>query len=279
MSRGDASGNPVVVAAVQMECELGRPEVNWATAERLVAEAAGRGAKVVVLPEFFATGYRLDEDYASFAESVPGPTTRRLAEWCSRYRLDLAVGCLVENARAQGVLFNTAVAVGSEGVVGVYRKVSLWGQERLFFRGGSELPVCRTPVGRLGMLICYDTGFPEVSRGLALAGADFLCVPAAFAKARLHAWDLGTRARALENGFYIVAANRVGTEKDSVYAGHSRIVAPDGSLLADIAEGEGLAMAEIDLAKVAAERRVIPYLRDLRPEFWAAYEGCSLCRR
>ncbi len=255
------------VAAVQMDAVLAESEANWGAAEALVAKAASERARIVVLPELFATGYRLDENYRMFAESVTGLTTARLAAWCKRYGLDIIVGSVVEVSPSPAALYNTAVVVGGDGLLGCYRKVNLWDQERLYFRHGSGLSICSTPLGRIGLLICYDLGFPEMARGLALLGADVLCVPAAFGAARLYAWDLSTRARALENGFFVVAANRVGQEKGTAFAGHSRIVAPDGSVLAEVAEGEGVALAEVDLEVMAVQRAALPYLRDLRPEF------------
>lgn len=256
-----------------MDAVLGKPEANWATAEALVAGAASAGARVVVLPELFGTGYRLDEDYGRYAETVPGPTTARLAAWCAHHKLEVVVGSVIEEspergqAPARGALRITAVAVGRDGLLGSYRKMSLWDRERLYFKPGSRPVVCSTPVGRIGLLICYDLGFPEMARSLALLGADVVCVPAAFGAPRLYAWDLSTRSRALENGFFIVAANRVGREKDSVFAGHSRIVAPDGGVLAEIALGEGAAAAELNLEAIATQRAALPYLRDLRSEY------------
>ncbi len=145
--------------------------------------------------------------------------------------------------------------------------LNLWDRDRLYFEPGSGPVVCSTPVGRIGLLICYDLGFPEMARSLALLGADIVCAPSAFGAPRLYAWDLSTRSRALENGFFIVAANRVGREKDSVFVGHSRIVAPDGGVLAEIALGAGAAAAELNLEAIATQRAALSYLRDLRPEF------------
>jgi len=265
--------NGLKVAAVQMDAVLGKPEANWETAEALVAGAASAGARVVVLPELFATGYRLDEDYGRYAETVPGPTTARLEAWCAGHKLEVVVGTVIEEssergqAAARGAPRITAVAVGRDGLLGAYGKMNLWDRERLYFEPGSGPVVCSTPVGPIGLLICYDLGFPEMARSLALLGADIVCAPAAFGAPRLYAWDLSTRSRALENGFFIIAANRVGQEKDSVFAGHSRIVAPDGGILAEIPLGAGAATAELNLEAIATQRAALPYLRDLRPEY------------
>jgi predicted amidohydrolase len=114
------------------------------------------------------------------------------------------------------------------------------------------------------MQICYEVGFPEGSRILTLSGADIVVYPSAFGKARLYAWDVATRSRALENGIYVIACNRTGTEKgETTFGGTSRIVNPEGKILAEASQEDEVILSEIDLDVVARQRRTIPYLRDL----------------
>ena len=117
---------------------------------------------------------------------------------------------------------------------------------------------------RIGTQICYEIGFPELSRLQVLRGANVMIYPSAFGRARYYAWDINSRARALENGMFVIAVNRAGVDDNTVFfGGHSRIVAPDGSVLAEAGMEDEVISAELDLDLVAQNRRTIPYLRDL----------------
>lgn len=134
-------------------------------------------------------------------------------------------------------------------------------------RGGGQLPV-PFALGdgvRAASQICYEVGFPEGSRRAALAGANVLTYSAAFGAARVSVWDVAVRARAIENGCYVIAADLWGCEDEHPpFAGHSCIVAPSGEVISRVDEGEGLAIADINLAEVDDFRGKVPYLRDLR---------------
>ncbi|MCK9906111.1 carbon-nitrogen hydrolase family protein, partial [Frankia sp. Cpl3] len=128
---------------------------------------------------------------------------------------------------------------------------------------GEDYPVFDLGFARLGMQICYEVGFPEGARILTLKGADIVVFPSAFGQARLYAWDLATRSRALENGLYVIAANRTGTEKgETTFGGTSRIVDPQGTVIAQAVQEDEAIISEIDLSLVTEQRRTIPYLRD-----------------
>lgn len=265
------------VAAVQMDCVLADVQANLRLAEKLIRQAAAQGAQLVVVPELFATGYRVEEQDVALAETVPGATTDWLAGLCRELQIHL-VGALIEKAAPNGQeqLFDTAVLVGPDGLVGRYRKACLWGTENQRFAKGEAQYDAVFDIGpcKVGLQICYEVGFPEPARIMALHGADIVVYTAAFGLARLYAWDLASRARALENGFYVIAANRAGVEKqETVFAGASRIVGPQGNILAAAAEGEAnqVLVAALDLAQVDEQRRAIPYLQDLRRREIAAY--------
>jgi predicted amidohydrolase len=256
-------------AAIQMDCILGDYEANMAKAERMVEEAVSKGAKLIVLPELFSTGFRLDERYYEFAEHIPnGNTVRKLEQWAKAWNVYI-VGCIVEHGAISGIVHDTAMLVGPSGYIGKHRKMNPWWQEKLYFKPGGDFSVFDTPLGRLGIAICYEGGFPEISRQLAIKGADLIIVPSAFGKARLYAWEIFTRARALENGCFLIAANRCGEEKGVAFAGHSRIVNPQGAVKAELAAGDGVILADVDLEEVARQRRNIPYLLDLRTDLFS----------
>lgn len=262
----------LTLSVVQMDTVLADKAQNLAKAERLIRRAARAGAQLVIVPELFNTGYRLDERYAGFAEQIPGPTVEKLGTLAADENLFIAA-CIAEIDPASGAIFDTAFLVSPQGLLGRYRKVHRWGREPEFFTPGEAFPVFETPWGRVGLLICYDVGFPEAARSLALAGAELILVPSAFGLPRLYAWDLATRARALENGCFLAAANRIGSELDSTFCGHSRIVDPQGTVIVDAGLRELMLVATIDLSEVAAQRGRIPYLRDRLPE---AYRSTAL---
>lgn len=252
------------VAAIQMNCSLGNKQENLAKAKKLVGQAIQQGAKLIVLPELFNTGYRVEENDLDLAESIPGYTTDWMSEISAKSGIYL-VGCILEKGQTEGLVFDTAVVVGPDGVIGSYRKIHLWDTENTRFAKGEEFPVFDLGFARLGMQICYEVGFPEGARILTLNGADIVVYPSAFGKARLYAWDVATRSRALENGIFLIACNRTGTEKgETTFGGTSRIVNPEGMILAEASqEDEVVISSEIDLDMVARQRRTIPYLRDL----------------
>lgn len=255
--------NPVTVAAVQMKCFPGNKEKNLQKALILIDDAWNRGAELIVLPELFLTGYRVEEEELALAETIPGYTVERLIKYAREKRVFLS-GTIMEAGVKRGVIYNTAFLVGPEGLIGTYRKVHLWDKEQLRWACGEEFPVFPTPFGKVGIQICYEVGFPEGARILALKGADMLLYPSAFGLPRLYVWDLATRSRALENGMFLIAANRSGQEKDTQFAGHSRIVNPQGKVLTEAQNDDEAIVATLDLAEIIEQRRRIPYLRDMK---------------
>ena len=255
--------NRFKVAAVQMDCIPGDVAGNLALAERLAGEAARQGARLVVLPELFSTGYRVEEDDARLAETIPGPTIQRMTALCRAHNIHIAAALIEETAQGY---YDTAFVTGPGGLLGTYRKNALWGAENgRFLPGDPAFPVFDIGCCKIGLQICYEIGFPEGARLLALQGADVIVYPAAFGKARSYAWELASRARALENGCYVIACNRWGIEKsETVFAGKSRIVDARGGLLASAAEeGDEVIAATLDLAQMHAQREAIPYLKDV----------------
>jgi predicted amidohydrolase len=215
------------------------------------------------------------EEAMPFAEEIPGPSTEALADACGR--LDIYAVCgLLERDGDQ--LRNAAVFVGPDGLIGRYRKTHLpfLGVDR-FTAPGDELPVYDTPLGRIGVEICYDLRFPEVTRTLALKGADLVAHPTNFPMAARIQTELITVARAAENRIYLLTANRVGKERWGEFCGWSQIVDPYGRRLAEAGETEEtLLVADVELERARDKDYVIPgeyelYLfGDRRPELYGA---------
>jgi len=260
------------VAAIQMICIPGDVNHNLAKAEGMIKQAAAEGAALIVIPELFDTGYRVEDLDSDLATTIPGPTTDRMTALCRELQVFL-VGAIIE--KHEGLLYDTAVLVGPEGVMGTYRKTSLWDTENIRFNKGSGKYDAVFDIGlcKIGMQVCYELGFPENARILALNGADVIIYPAAFGKARYYAWDVASRARAVENGNYIIACNRAGVEKNETeFCASSRIVGPKGELLAEArTEGDEVIIAEVDLGRIPEQREAVPYLKDLKRNVIADY--------
>jgi N-carbamoylputrescine amidase len=268
-------------AAVQIEPVFGDVAANLGLIERAVRQAAAGGAELVVLPELCTTGYMFADraEAESLAEPVTGPTVAALAALAAELRLHLVAGFA---ERDGDQLFNSAVLLGPQGLIGSYRKVHLWDQENAVFQPGDlGLPVFDTQLGRLALLICYDLWFPEASRALALQGAEVLCVPTNWvpipgqrAGAAAMALTL-CQAAAHVNSIYLVAADRVGVERGQPFIGQSAIVAPTGWPAAEPASATEPAVvaARIDPGAGLRLRTWNQYndpVADRRPEVYAA---------
>lgn len=202
----------------------------------LLDQAGRQKPDVICLGETLAT-WGLQEPLAKLSEPIPGPLTSLLAEKARRYRTYIVAG--IDEA-AGGLLYNTAVVIGRDGaLLGRYRKTHLPMREgENGVTPGSAYPVVDTDFGRIGVLICWDFWFPEPARILRLKGAEIIFLPIAGDGDARH-WDVISRARAMDNGVYLVSANVVGKSP-------SRIIAPDGEVLAETAEGAVVA-ADLDL--------------------------------
>lgn len=248
------------VAGVQMDCRLGDRAANRrAMADRL-AVAADRGARLVVFPECALTGYGFGTraEAQAAAEPLPGPSTDAMAAECARRGIWAAFG-LLEHDPATGKLFNTCALVGPSGFVAGYRKAHLpcLGADRFTDPGDRPFAVHDLGGLKVGMSICFDGSFPEVSRILTLLGADLIVLPTNWAtNARMMA-KLVSAARAWENHVYYLAVNRVGEEAGFRYIGLSSAADYLGNVQHWAVEGtEEVFTMEVDPAAARAKRVV-----------------------
>ncbi|MEU6543229.1 carbon-nitrogen hydrolase family protein [Streptomyces sp. NPDC046859] len=268
--------------------EFGRDlEEDFAIAERLIKEARADGVRLLALPEASLGGYLLSLDNDTALDEGPpalaldGPEIRRLAALAGEMTV-VAGYC---EAGTDGRRYNSVVCVGGDGVLGNHRKVHQPLAEDASYASGDRFHAFDTPVGRLGMMICYDKAFPESARALALDGAEIGVVVSAWPGARTNAttdlagdrwkrrFDLFDRARALENQIVWVSANQAGTFGSLRFVGSAKVVDPGGEVLADTGVGAGLAVAELDVAQaLETARRAMGHLRDRRPETYT-YAG------
>lgn len=252
-----------IVAVCQFRPSASRGD-NRARVEELVADAAGRGARLIVFPEY--ASYFIDPMDASLAENaeaLDGEFVAALEAAASIHDVAIVAG-LVERAGGDRVR-NTLVAVDASGLRAVYRKQHLYdafGQtESDWIEPGAlgETQTIEIDGLRVAMMTCYDLRFPEVARTLVDAGADVIVVPAEWVRGPLkeHHWTTLLAARAIENTVYVVAADHPGP----IGVGHSQIVDPQGVVIAGIGTGEGIATAEIDADAVTRVREINPVLR------------------
>ena len=215
---------------VQMTCVEGNRKHNFANARLLLEQyRPKKGVQFIQFPELFAIGFR-HEDYSKEGPGVPGPTTDFLcsvAEECGAY----TIGTGIE--KNDDKFYNTLVlARPDRGVSGTYRKIHPFQEERDVFKGGDAITLFNCSGIKVGVQICYDIRFPEVTRKLALEGAELVLIPAAFPDPRSEHWNTLVRARAIENQLYVAAVNRIGFGFDGkTYFGHSQIVDPLGVVL------------------------------------------------
>ncbi len=264
----------MLIAAVQLTSGAEKSK-NLEAAIRLIRKAAARGATFVGLPENFAWMGPEPERLAN-AEALTGPTLSTLATLAKELKITLLAGSVLEPGGSDGRLFNTSVLFGPDGnTLGTYRKIHLFdvevgdGQtyrESAHVAPGTEVVTVESPVGKVGLSVCYDLRFPELYRQHAKNGAVLLTVPAAFtlATGKDH-WEVLLRARAIENQAYVIAPAQQGRHpKDRMTWGHAMVIDPWGLVTARASEGEGLGVAELDLELLARVRRNLPALTHRR---------------
>jgi predicted amidohydrolase len=263
------------IVCQQLAPRIGDLAANRDLSLRAIEDAVAAGADVVVLPELVTSGYM----FASEDEAAATAITRDdplLAAWATAAGGAVVVGGFCERGD-DGRLYNSAAIVDGSGVLGVYRKLHLWDREKLVFTPGDEPPrVYDTHAGRIGVIICYDLEFPELTRMLALAGAELLAVPTN--------WPLVERppgehppevligmATARVNRVCVACCDRVGTERGQAWTGGTTLIDASGWIAAS-QRGAGPAQAELDLA-AARDKRLTERadaLGDRRPELYAA---------
>jgi deaminated glutathione amidase len=272
---GTAPGRTLRVACVQLN-SAGDMAANVAAAERLVREAAAAGARLIALPETWAFKGRRAGILLS-AEPVDGPSNAVLRGLAAEHGVFILAGSHYEPSARPGRVHNTSVLFGpAGGIVAVYRKIHLFDavsgttvyRESDELVAGDEVVTAAADEVGLGLSICYDLRFPELYRTLALRGAEVLLVPSAFTHFTGAAhWEVLLRARAIENGCFVVAPDQTGYHlPDRRCYGHSMVVDPWGTVLASLDEEVGICVADLDLEAVARARPQIPSLAGRRPE-------------
>lgn len=256
------------IACVQMDIAFADPQKNFVTAEKYIKECAEAGADVIVLPEMWNTGYALGR-LLELADDNGEKTKTMLTLLAKRFQVNIVAGS-VATKKASG-FYNTMYVVNRNGnLVAEYDKAHLFKlmDEHQFINEGQQKNVFELDGTICCGVICYDLRFPEWIRLHVLEGAKIMFIPAQWPKARIDHWRILLQARAIENQCYIVGVNRIGSDPNNQFNGHTMVIAPWGELLLSEQKSEGVFYAELNLNEVDHVRKTIPIFEDRRTDLY-----------
>ena len=271
----------VNIACCQMQSGLGTKRENI---RKMISQIEGITSRdnvdLIVFPELATTGYECSDLYGELSEPFPqGESIKIFEEQAKKYNVHIIFG-FVEKAEKNGkpVLYNTAVLISNQGkALGTYRKSHLVdGEETRYFEKGTEYNVFDTSIGKIGIMICWDTAYPEVARILALKGAEIIAVPAAWeTEPNEGDWELVNAARSFDNVVYLASCNHVGTDRELNFFGRSKISGPLGRPIVEAKDKEETIVATVDLSLLPELREgYYVLLKDRNP---ATYEEIVKC--
>jgi len=268
----------VVVAAVQTDIVLLDMAANISIIENAVKKAKKeQNADLVVFPELASIGYIRERNkafgcsYVKGAEKIPGEFTDSMCEIAKQNDVYIITGMTEAHPDIPATLYNSAVLVDPKGsIVGIHRKVHIPGYEKHYFIPANTNGVFKTEIGTIGIGICYDNQFPELTRTFALKGAEILVMiwnMPSFSN-KPEALQRLTSTRAFENRMYAVSCNRIGENSGMEFFGHSAIADPLGELIAVAGDEETILYATLERDMLLTERSQMPIFRDRRPDLY-----------
>ncbi|MCK4439787.1 carbon-nitrogen hydrolase family protein [Candidatus Bathyarchaeota archaeon] len=263
----------IKVALAQISCKQGDKAENIRKIEDNVIKAKQQGAELIIFPEFSLTGYTMRDRVYELAETIPGHSTTVLEKLAKKTGTYIVFGMPELSEKTQATIYNAAVLVCPDGFVGKYRKMYLPThsvfEEKRYFRPGCKAEAFDTKLGKIGLIICYDIFFPEVSRLTRLKGAQLIVCISASPATRRTFFETLTAARAIENTAFLAYVNLVGIEDGLQFWGGSRLIAPNGKVLVKAKyDEEDLVIGEINYADIRPIEAFVPTLKDLRPELF-----------
>ena len=261
------------VAVVQFKASTNK-ETNLKKIINYISKAAQNKATLVAFPEFmmfYTNSSQTPKQLASLAEKIKDNFVNTIAKTAKQYRIQV-IGSFYEKSNKKNRVYDTSFVIDKTGkVISTYRKIHLY--DALGFResdkmtSGSKItkPV-KTSIGKVGMMICYDLRFPEMSRSLASSGSEVLVAPSAWVKGDMKEehWITINKTRAIENGCYVIAPDQVG----NIYCGRSVVVDPYGKILLDMKKKQGIGYVNIELKKIKQIRKVLPLLKNRRTDVY-----------
>jgi predicted amidohydrolase len=265
-------------AIVQFKASTNK-ETNLKKILNYISKAAQNKATLVAFPEFmmfYTNSSQTPKQLASLAETISGNFVTTIANTAKENHIQV-IGSFYEKSTKKNRVYDTSFVIDKSGkVISTYRKIHLY--DALGFResdkmiSGSKIakPV-KTSVGKVGLMICYDLRFPEMSRSLAVAGSEVLVAPSAWVKGDMKEehWLTINKTRAIENGCYVIAPDQVG----NIYCGRSIVVDPYGKILLDMKKRQGIGYANIDLKKIKQVRKVLPLLKNRRTDVYSTLKA------
>ncbi len=263
-------------AIVQMKSSINKQD-NLLESLKYIKEAAYRRADYIFFPEFqmaFSSSTQTpDELYNSAEPLADSKFLKKICKYSEKYKIGI-VGTFFEKNPYQTdkKVFDTAFCTNKNGkIVSVYRKLHLYDafgfKESLKFNRGDEIPkLVPTTIGKMGLMICYDIRFPELSRILTVNGSDIIVIPSGWVHGIMKEehWITMLKARAIENGVYVIAPNQVG----NIFCGRSMIVDPLGSILTDLGDKRGIEYVEIQKERISEVRKTLPLLKNRRSDIY-----------
>jgi len=268
------------VALAQISCKREDKTENIRKIERNVERASKEGADLVVFPELSLTGYLLRDQIYELAETIPGQSTDILENLAKKTGTHIVFGMPELSGKTQATVYNTAVLIGPNGLIGKYRKMYLPThsvfEEKRYFRPGYQTAAFETELGRIGLIVCYDIFFPEVTRLTRLKGAQLIVCISASPATRRAFFETLTTARAIENTAFMAYVNLVGIEDGLQFWGGSRLIGPNGKILVKTRyDDEDLAIGEVNYSDMRSIETFVPTLKDLRPELFDMLKDCA----
>jgi predicted amidohydrolase len=263
------------VAIVQMKSSADKEE-NLRISLDFIKEAARRKARLICFPEFqmaFSSAKQSSKQLVDIAESAKnGKFILKLCSTARSCNIDVVGTIYEKSALSVSRVYDTAVLINSKGkIISLYRKVHLYDalgfKESLKLMAGNSIEQpSQTLTGTIGLMICYDIRFPEISRILAVQGAEILAAPSAWFQGVMKEehWVTLLKARSIENGLYVVAPDQVG----NIFSGRSMVIDPFGAVILDMGNREGIEVVEIDISRVQSVRKSLPLLKNRRNDVY-----------
>ena len=266
------------VAVVQFKASTNKEE-NLKKIISYISKASSKNATLCAFPEFmmfYTKSSQTAKELAGLSETINGNFISIISKAAKENHIQI-VGSFYEKSKKNNRVYDTSFAINHLGkVISTYRKIHLY--DALGFKESDKMipgskiskPVS-TSLGKIGMMICYDLRFPEMSRALALAGSEVLIAPSAWVKGPMKEehWITINKTRAIENGCYVIAPDQVG----NIYCGRSLVVDPYGKVLLDMKKKQGISFVDIDLKKVKETRKVLPLLKNRRADTYSTLQA------
>ncbi|NMC58259.1 MAG: carbon-nitrogen hydrolase family protein [Candidatus Methanofastidiosa archaeon] len=282
------------IALAQICPKTGDTLGNLKIFENYIVKAAEQEANLIIFPEMALTGYGNSDRFFEIAEPIPGPSTEFIQKLAKKHDIYVVWGMPEEGLK--GVLYNSAAFVGPNGYVGKWRKLTLPGHatdqtgpgafpDRRFFRAGTKSPIFETEIGKIGLMICYDTFFPEIARLLTLKGADILIILSGSPSFEKDIFEPIIKVRAMENTIWLAYCNLAGEEGGLSYWGGSCVISPGNPKTKVPGEPilskapyniESLIIADIDYTLNKKFRPFFPVLRDIPQKIYNELSEQSL---